>query len=193
MAKQHRVCPWWVGYFLASPLRRLFQDPDKILAPYIRRGMSVLEPGPGMGFFTLPMARMVGDEGCVYALDVQSRMLDGLERRARKAGLDERIRPRLVKPDSLDAADLGGKIDLVCAIAVVHEMPSADQFFSEAAATLKPGGLLLLGEPAGHVSSEEFESELDAAKRHGLYISGRPVVRGSHAAVLTRADQVVPL
>src|SRR6266496_739457 len=87
MAKQHRVCPWWLGRLLASPLRRLLQDPDQILAPYIRPGMTVLEPGPGMGFFTLPIARMIGEEGCVYALDVQSRMLDGLQRRAKKAGL----------------------------------------------------------------------------------------------------------
>ncbi len=52
-----KVCPWWAGYFLASPLRQLFQDPAKILAPYVREGMTVLEPGPGMGFFTLELAR----------------------------------------------------------------------------------------------------------------------------------------
>lgn len=187
MGKQHGVCPWWIGYLLASPLRRFLQDPDEILAPYVRPGMLVLEPGPGMGFFTLPIARMVGREGCVYALDVQQKMLDGLARRARKAGLADRIRPRLVRPDSLDAADLTGKIDLVCALAVVHEMPDAERFFSEAAATLKPNGLLLLAEPAGHVRSAEFEAELEAATRNGLYISGRPVVRRSHAAVLKKA------
>jgi len=186
MPKQHRVCPWWIGYLLASPLRRLLQDPDKILAPYIRPGMTVMEPGPGMGFFTLPIARMVGDKGWVYALDLQNKMLEGLERRAKKAGLDERIRPRLVKPDSLDAADLAGKIDVVCAFAVVHEMPSADRFFSEAAATLKPDGLLLFAEPAGHVRAADFEAELEAAKRQGLYIAERPVVRRSHTAVLKK-------
>ena len=48
----HRVCPWWLGYFLASPIRQwLGQDPIKILSPYVREGMIVLEPGPGMGFF----------------------------------------------------------------------------------------------------------------------------------------------
>ena len=42
----NRVCPWWLGYFLASPVRRLFQDPAAIVQPYIREGMTVLEPGP---------------------------------------------------------------------------------------------------------------------------------------------------
>jgi tRNA A58 N-methylase Trm61 len=186
MAKQHRVCPWWLGHLLASPVRRLFHDPDKILAPYIRPGMTVLEPGPGMGFFTLPIARMLGEQGCVYALDVQAKMLDGLERRARKAGLADRIRLRLVKSDSLDAAELAGKIDVVCAFAVVHEMPDAERFFADAVPTLKPDGLLLLAEPAGHVSSADFDAELEAAKRHGLCVVDRPDVPRSHAAVLKR-------
>ena len=55
-----RVCPWWKGYLLASPIRRWWQKPEELLAPYLREGMTVLEPGPGMGFFTLPMSRMVG-------------------------------------------------------------------------------------------------------------------------------------
>ena len=61
MEKKHDVCPWWMGYLLACPLRRFFEDPAKILATYVREGMTVLEPGPGMGFFTLELARRVGD------------------------------------------------------------------------------------------------------------------------------------
>ena len=80
----HRVCPWWLGYFLASPLRRLLQDPVAITKPYVREGMTVLEPGPGMGFFTLEMARQVGASGRVVAVDVQPRMIAGLKRRLAK-------------------------------------------------------------------------------------------------------------
>ena len=61
------VCPWWAGYILASPLRRLIQDPRSLLAPYVHPGMTVLEPGPGMGFFTLELARLVGPAGRVIA------------------------------------------------------------------------------------------------------------------------------
>lgn len=83
---QH-VCPWWIGYFLASPIRRISFDPRKILAPFVSEGMTVLEPGPGMGFFTLELARAVGPKGRVVAVDVQAKMLAALERRARRAGL----------------------------------------------------------------------------------------------------------
>ncbi|HXN47666.1 MAG TPA: methyltransferase domain-containing protein, partial [Bryobacteraceae bacterium] len=71
----HRVCPWWLGYLLASPIRRLAQNPSGTVAPYVREGMTVLEPGPGMGFFTLDLARLVGSSGRVVAVDIQPKML----------------------------------------------------------------------------------------------------------------------
>ena len=147
----HRVCPWWPGYVLINPLRRLWQDPRKILTPHVREGMTVLEPGPGMGFFTLELARLVGTSGRVVALDRQPKMLDGLKRRLAKAGLLERLNIRLVQPHSMGLADLAGTVDFVLTFAVVHEMPSASSFFAEVARSLKPGGRLLLAEPKGHV------------------------------------------
>lgn len=67
----NRVCPWWLGYFLASPLRRWIEirDPEAFLRPYVKPGMTVFEPGPGMGFFTLPMANLVGPSGHIVAAD----------------------------------------------------------------------------------------------------------------------------
>ncbi len=67
----NRVCPWWLGYLLVSPLRRLFQDPTEIVRPYAGEGMTVLDVGCGMGFFSLPMARLVGDRGRVVCVDLQ--------------------------------------------------------------------------------------------------------------------------
>lgn len=46
----HRVCPWWLGYFLISPLRRWRQNPAKILNGYARTGMTALEPAPAWAF-----------------------------------------------------------------------------------------------------------------------------------------------
>jgi len=57
-----KVCPVWVGYLLASPIRKLFQNPPKILSPYVENGMKVLDIGCVMGFFSLPLARMVGSK-----------------------------------------------------------------------------------------------------------------------------------
>jgi len=182
-----RVCPWWLGYVLASPLRRAFQNPTRILAPYVHAGMTVVEPGPGMGFFTLDLARLVGPSGHVVAVDIQSRMLDALRRRAAKAGLAERVTTRLAEPGSLALGDLAGQADFVLAFAVVHELPSAAAFFAEAAASLRPGGALLLAEPAGHVSADAFADELHAAAAAGLAAQQRPSVRNSHAALLIKA------
>ena len=96
----HRICPWWLGYLLASPLRRLYQDPRAILAPHLRPGAIVIETGPGMGFFTLEIARLVGPAGRVVAIDVQPKMIDALRRRAMRAGLLDRVEARLVAEDA---------------------------------------------------------------------------------------------
>jgi len=171
---------------LASPLRRLMHDPAKILAPYVREGMTVLEPGPGMGFFTLELARRVGPSGRVVAVDIQPKMLDRLKRRAARAGLLARLDIRLAQPDSLGLAEATGKVDFVLAFAMVHEMPSASSFFQEAADAMNPGAQLLLAEPAGHLKPALFEAELASAAQAGLQVSDRPVIRRSLAAVLTK-------
>lgn len=87
----HPVCPWWLGYFLVGPLRRLWQDPVKVVQPYVTSGMTALEPGPGMGFFTLELARLVGKDSRVVAVDIQPKMLAAPRRRAERAGLLEHI------------------------------------------------------------------------------------------------------
>jgi ubiquinone/menaquinone biosynthesis C-methylase UbiE len=183
----YRICPWWLGYVLASPLRRLIQDPSAVIKPYIREGMIVLEPGPGMGFFTLELARQVGPSGRVIAVDVQPRMIAGLKRRLAKAGLLERTDVRLAPSESLGLQDLKGRVDFALAMAVVHETPSSSRFFAEVAQVMKPGATLLLAEPSGHVKKDAFEAELEDAAAAGLEVTDRPAVfRRSQAAVLKK-------
>jgi ubiquinone/menaquinone biosynthesis C-methylase UbiE len=184
------VCPWWLGYLLINPFRRWGQNPEEMLAPYVREGMTVLEPGPGMGFFTLPLARITGPTGRVVAVDIQPRMLESLRRRARKAGLLARIETRLAQPNSMGIGDLKGKVDFVWAFYMVHELPSVETFFCEAAAALKPGGLLLLAEPTGHVKPLKFNHELEAALLAGFEVTERPEIRRGLAAILRKLDQI---
>jgi ubiquinone/menaquinone biosynthesis C-methylase UbiE len=181
----HRLCLWWLGYLTASPLRQLVDKPAKILAPYVSEGMTVLEPGPGMGFFTLELARRVGPRGRVVAVDVQPRMLNGLRRRATKAGLLERIDARLATRDSLGISDLAD-VDFVLAFAMVHELPAVEPFFAEMARVLRPGGFLLLAEPKGHVNPELFDHEVQAATDAGFVDAGRPSIPHRYAAILTK-------
>jgi SAM-dependent methyltransferase len=182
----HRVCPWWLGYLLVNPLRRLTQSPAAILAPYLSEGMTVLEPGPGMGFFTLELARRVGPRGRVIALDVQPKMLDRLRRRARKAGVLDQIDARVVPKDGMALGDLAGKVDFALAFFVVHELPDQARFFAETAAALRPGAKILLAEPAGHVTPEGFVATLAEAAKAGLRVEPGPSIRRSQSAVLVK-------
>jgi ubiquinone/menaquinone biosynthesis C-methylase UbiE len=117
---------------------------------------------------------------------VQPRMLAGLKKRVRKAGLSERLDARLVTSDSLELSNVDLKVDLIFAFAVVHEMPSSRQFFTEVATVSKRGARLLLVEPAGHVKTGEFEAELADAAQAGFILLERPTVRRSHAALLEK-------
>lgn len=182
----HRVCPWWLGYILASPIRRLLQDPAATVQPYIQQGMTVLEPGPGMGFFTVEMARRVGASGRVIAVDVQPRMIAGLKRRLAKSGLSNRVDARIASPDSLGLSDVRAKVDFTFAMAVVHETPGAAWFFNQVADAMKPGGTMLLAEPSGHVKDRDFAEELEAAAAAGFQVIERPAMRRLQTALLRK-------
>jgi len=173
------VCPWWIGYFLASPIRRLSQDPDKILSPYIKEGMKILDAGCAMGFFSIPLAGLVGEEGNVLCVDLQEKMTRSIEKRARKAGLIDRIETRNCSGTSLGISDISEAIDFALAFAVVHEVPDRTKFFSEIYNTLKPGAIFLIAEPKGHVSEKYFEQTISAAEETGFKVSDRPEIKRS--------------
>jgi SAM-dependent methyltransferase len=166
---QH-VCPPWIGYLLLNPLRRWVEHPDKIFGPFVFPGMTILEPGCGMGYFTLPLARMVGAEGRVIAVDIQPKMLAVLSRRAHRAGLSERIEIRSAETEDLGIADLSDTVDFAALIHMVHEMPSADAFFAEIRRALKPGGKALVIEPRGHVSAGQLVQTQRCAEDAGLKV-----------------------
>lgn len=168
------VCPWWVGYFLINPLRKLFENPYKILSPYVGQCMTVMDIGCGMGFFTLEMARLVGPDGLVIGVDLEERMLKALEKRAARLGLAARIRPY-----RCDSHNLGEHppVDFVLACYVAHEVPDRSSFFSQISAFLKPGGKLLLAEPKLHVSKSEFEAIVEDALAASLAHVGESAVR----------------
>ena len=182
----NRVCPWWLGYLLASPLRRLLQDPAAIVKPYVSEGMTALDIGCGMGFFSLPLAGLVGKTGRVVCVDLQEKMIGGLVRRAEKAGLSERIDARVCRKDSLGLGDIVKEIDFAIAFALVHEVPDKERLFSEIHKTLKEGAKLLLAEPTGHVSGSDFETTLSIARREGFELVGKLDIRRSRAVLLQK-------
>jgi ubiquinone/menaquinone biosynthesis C-methylase UbiE len=180
------ICPWWLGYGLIIPLRRLLQDPRKLLSPYVKDGMRVLDIGSGMGYFSLPMARMVGDRGRVICVDLQEKMIAHLMRRAHQAGLADRIEPRFARRDSLMIPDRGGMIDFALAFAVMHEIEDKEKIFREVFTLLKHGCRFLVAEPRGHVNPQAFERTLAVAVEEGFEVGERPDISLSHAAMLCK-------
>ncbi len=182
-----RVCPWWVGFLLASPLRRITENPVKILSPYVKSGMTVLEVGPAMGFFTFDAARMVGPEGRLVCVDIQEKMIRSLLKRVAKRGLTDRIDARVCDDNSLGVGDLDGQVDLVLALYIVHEVPDQAALMAELHRALKPQGTMLLVEPSGHIKASAFEDTVETAQQAGFAVTDRPKVRRSRAVVFVKS------
>jgi ubiquinone/menaquinone biosynthesis C-methylase UbiE len=178
------TCPIWIGYLLASPLRRLFENPAKLVLPLVQPGHRVLELGPGLGFFTVPVAKAVQANGRVICVDVQAGMLDRLGKRLEKRGLKDRVELRQCSPDDLDLANERELCNLALALHVVHETPSPSATISALSACLKPGGQLLLAEPPGHCSHELWQEEVAAARRAGLARVPHPQLEGKKLLAL---------
>lgn len=167
LPKPH-TCPWLMQYALISPIRRLLESPNKILAPYIEPGMTVLDPGCGFGFFSLPLAQMVGEDGRVVSVDLEPRAVERLKQRAAKKGLAHRIDARPCSTRDLGLNDYRGRIDLITAMNILHEVEDISGFLSQSRELLKPNGKLLVMEPRGHLTPDNFAAELECSHRAGF-------------------------
>ncbi len=185
METQQNICPWWLGYTMINPLRKYQHNPDKILAPFVKPGMTVLDYGCAMGYFSLHMARMVGNEGIVHCVDIQDKMLNNLERRAHKKGYSNIVNSMLVGKN-YEPQKLKGQIDFALLFAVVHEVPDQQKLFNEVYTMLKPGGKVLFAEPPGHVKTSEFEISVAKALNAGLTISNKKPAIKKLAVILTK-------
>jgi len=181
--RQQRVCPWWLCFTFDNIFRKLFQNPERILEPYIMPGWTVLDVGPGMGYFTIPLAKLVGDTGQVIAADLQQKMLDGIYRRAFRMGVQDRIRLHKSTPDSIGISE---PIDFCLAFWMLHEVSDRARFLNEITSILKQDGLLLLVEPKLHVSKESFSRTLGIAKSAGLSSADKPKIFLSYSALLKK-------
>lgn len=179
------VCPWWMGYFLLIPIRKLTHNPKKILKPFIKEGMKVIDYGSAMGYFSLPMAKMVGDTGRVLCFDIQQKMLDKLMLRAQKNYLDERIKPILID-ESKNIEYIRNNADFALLFAVAHEVSNQHKLFIDLAHMLKPKGKLLFSEPKGHVSLDAFKKSITLANEAGFVQKETLDIRGGYSVVLER-------
>ena len=149
---------------LDSKFRRLLQNPYKILAPFVEKGMTVMDYGCGNGYFSIPLSNMVGESGKVYSVDIQEEMLDKLAIKTKALNLSN-ISAIKIESNGLKLPVL---IDFAIAIYVVHEIPNQERFFKEVFELLKPEGKLLVVEPDFIVSKQKFNKTLEIAKQVGF-------------------------
>jgi len=140
--------PSFLGVVLDSRLRRKIQPPvDVILRSGVKEGMQVVDLGCGSGTFTLPMARVVGEMGKVFAVDVQPKMLRQLES---KLSRDEnqllRGRVRVIEGSAYRLPFEDESIDVCCMVSVLQEIPDRIRALREVKRILKPDGILAVSE-----------------------------------------------
>jgi ubiquinone/menaquinone biosynthesis C-methylase UbiE len=167
------VCPAEFAGSLDNSFRRWLHNPQKILKPYIKQGMSVLDLGCGPGVFTIEIAKLVGESGKVVAADLQDGMLEIVAGKIKGSALEQRVTLHKCRENSIGLAE---KMDFILAFWMVHEVPDHDRLFEELKSILKPGGTLYIIEPKFHVSRQAFQKMSDGIVSTGLKIGGMPSV-----------------
>lgn len=177
------VCPWWFAYTFDNPFRTLYHKPEKIFSSYVKEGMTVADIGCGLGYFSLGLARLVGEKGRVIAADIQPQMLSRLEKRAKRARLSDIIQSHQCEADNIAIKE---PLDFAVAFWMVHESPSPSNLFNQIYTSLKPSGTLLFTEPIFHVIRADFQQEMSMAREIGFQVTDKPKIMWSRSAVLSK-------
>jgi ubiquinone/menaquinone biosynthesis C-methylase UbiE len=124
---------------LEGPDRESWQQPDRIMdALRIADGSVVADLGAGGGWFTVRLARRVGPNGRVYAEDIQPQMIESIERRVRREGVEGRVVTRL-GTDTDPNLPLRA-LDAVLIVDTYHEIDQPVTLLRNVGRSLKPDG-----------------------------------------------------
>jgi ubiquinone/menaquinone biosynthesis C-methylase UbiE len=180
---KNRVCPVELANSLDSKIRGWLQNPQKILSPYITKGMTALDIGCGPGFFSVEMAKLVGEKGRIIAADLQEGMLQKLRGKIKGTALENRI--ELVKCDK-DNINVSDKVDFILAFYMIHEVPDKEKLFASLKKVLMENGQFLIVEPKlFHVTKKEFKATIHIAEMAGFKTADGPKLHFSLSALLT--------
>ena len=109
----------------------------------LQPGMTVCDMGTGNGFYAIRMARMVGRDGRILAVDIQPEMLELLKTRANKARITN-IEPILGTVSDPKLPD--GKVNLILCVDVYHEFSNPEKMLAAMRRCLAPDGRIALAE-----------------------------------------------
>jgi ubiquinone/menaquinone biosynthesis C-methylase UbiE len=138
-------CPSWLSWIveLDNPIARSQKAEDIVQRLELQPGMRVLDAGCGPGRVTVRLARAVGTEGEVVALDVQAEMLRKAKEKAATSGLQNITFVHSALGEGKLAAN---RFDRALLVTVVGEIPNRQSAFGEIFRALKPGGILSVTE-----------------------------------------------
>jgi ubiquinone/menaquinone biosynthesis C-methylase UbiE len=156
---------------MESRLRYRFFGPMKIIqGAEIRQGQKVLEVGCGTGFFTIPAARLIGDRGCLVAMDMLPISVETVDRKVQTSNLKN---VRVVKGDALNTQLEAESMDAIMIFGVIPApMIPMDKLLIEMYRILKPGGTMAVWPPIpGFLPKSILQSELFTyiRKRNGVH------------------------
>jgi ubiquinone/menaquinone biosynthesis C-methylase UbiE len=146
--------------------------------------MTALDIGCGPGFFSIELAKLVGETGKVIAADLQQGMLQKLQDKIKGSMLEKRIKLKKCEKDSINVSE---EVDFILTFYMVHEVPDKNTFFKQLYSVLKNQGQYLLVEPKlFHVSQKEFQSTITLAQNNGFDSFPGPKLFASWSAILRK-------
>jgi ubiquinone/menaquinone biosynthesis C-methylase UbiE len=138
------------------------QPPDQVMDMVgIKPGMIIGEVGAGRGRYTVHLSRRVGDQGRIYANDIDRGALEYLKERCRRNGLAN-VETVLGKPDDPLFPRTG--LDMIFMVWTYHMMSKPVEMLRSFIPYLRPGALVVMVEPVPEETEEEIK---DATARLG--------------------------
>jgi ubiquinone/menaquinone biosynthesis C-methylase UbiE len=183
MKERNNVCGVERAGALDLKFRKLLQNPQKILKPYIMEGMTILDVGCGPGYFTIEMAKMLCGSGKVIAADLQDGMLEIVKKKVANTSLQNIIEFHKCESDKIG---LTKECDFILVFYMLHEVPNQTTFLKELYSLLKPEGKVLIVEPKFHVTKKDFENSMDIMKNKGFNVVEEPKIFFSRSALIIR-------
>lgn len=185
--KNPYVCPAGSAGSLDNSLRKWLHNPEKLLSPYIKKGMTVLDLGCGPGVFTVEIAKLLQTTGIVIAADLQDEMLNIVADKIKDTASESRIKLHKCEKNSIGITE---RVDFILAFWMIHEVPDHARLFKELKLILKPGGTLFIIEPRFHVNHKSFEQMSSGLLNSGFKIVDTPKVFFSRTLLLTHNQEL---
>jgi ubiquinone/menaquinone biosynthesis C-methylase UbiE len=129
------------GFYANESQRNQWQNPERILRRIgLKEGLNFMDIGCGNGYFSLPAAQIVGEEGKVYAVDLNGKAIEELKERAAERGLRNLV---LVTGMAEETVFCEVCADIVFYGIVLHDFNDPAKVLTNARKMIKPDGILV--------------------------------------------------